>query len=134
MPRANRHFLPGHVWHITHRCHQKSFLLKFARDRHRYLRWVFEAKKRFGLSVLNYIVTFNHVHLLVKDTGRHVISQSMQLIACRTAQEYNQRKGRQGAFWEDRYHATAIQVDGKKRGHSDFLRLTFCFRPTRERG
>ncbi len=33
------------------------------------------------------------------------------LIAGRTAQEYNQRKGRQGAFWEDRYHATAIEVD-----------------------
>ena len=30
---------------------------------------VFEAKKRFGLSVLNYMVTSNHVHLLVKDTG-----------------------------------------------------------------
>ncbi len=35
----------------------------------------------------------------------------MQLIAGRTAQEYNQRKGRQGAFWEDRYHATAIEAD-----------------------
>jgi len=111
MPRANRHFLPGHVWHLTHRCHQRQFLLKFARDRRRYLHWVFEAKKRFGLSVLNYMVTSNHVHLLVKDTGEHVIPQSMQLIAGRTAQEYNQRKGRQGAFWEDRYHATAIEVD-----------------------
>ena len=27
------------------------------RDRRRYLRWVFAAKKRFGLSVLNYRVT-----------------------------------------------------------------------------
>lgn len=35
----------------------------------------------------------------------------MQLIAGRTAQEYNQRKKRQGAFWEDRYHATAIEMD-----------------------
>ena len=34
----------------------------------------------------------------------------MQLIAGRTAQEYNQRKGRQGAFWDDRYHATAIEA------------------------
>jgi REP-associated tyrosine transposase len=25
--------------------------------------------------------------------------------------EYNQRKDRQGAFWEDRYHATAIEAD-----------------------
>jgi hypothetical protein len=50
MPRANRHFLPGYIWHITHRCHHKNLLLKFARDRRSYLRWLFEAKKRFGLS------------------------------------------------------------------------------------
>jgi len=36
MPRANRHFFPGYVWHITHRCHRKIFLLKFARDRQRF--------------------------------------------------------------------------------------------------
>ena len=111
MPRANRHFLPGHVWHITHRCHQKQFLLKFPRDRRRYVHWVFEAKKRFGFCILNYMVTSNHVHLLVKDTGGDAIPQSMQLIAGRTAQEFNQRKNRHGAFWEDRYHATAIQAD-----------------------
>ena len=94
MPRANRYFIPGHVWHITHRCHRSEFLLKFARDRKRWRHWLFEAKKRFGLSVLNYIVTSNHIHLLVKDTGKDVIPKSMQLIAGRTAQEYNQRKNR----------------------------------------
>jgi putative transposase len=109
MPRASRHFLPGHVWHITHRCHQKAFLLKFAQDRQHYLHWLFEAKKRFGLGVLNYTVTSNHIHILVKDTAPEVIARSMQLIAGRTAQDYNQRKARKGAFWEDRYHATAIE-------------------------
>ena len=54
MPRAKRHFLPGYVRHITHRCHRKSFLLKFARDRRAYLRWVVEARKGFGISVLDY--------------------------------------------------------------------------------
>jgi len=111
MARANRHFLPGYLWHITHRCHHKNFLLKFVRDRRSYLRWLFEAKKRFGLSVLDYIVTSNHVHLLIKDTGSNVIADSMQLIAGRTGQEYNQRKARHGAFWEDRYPATAIEAD-----------------------
>lgn len=52
MPRANRHYLPGYVWPITHRWDKKEFLLKFARDRRRWLVWLFEAKKRFGLSVL----------------------------------------------------------------------------------
>ena len=42
---------------------------------------------------------------------KDVIAQSMQLIAGRTAQEYNERKGRHGAFWEDRYHATAIEAN-----------------------
>ena len=69
---------------------------------------VFEAKKRFGLSVLTYVVTSN-IHLLIKDTGPNVIAHSMQLIAGRTAQEYNQRKGRHGTFGR-RYHATAIEA------------------------
>ena len=81
------------------------------RDRCRDQRWLFEAKKRFGFSVLDYLMTSNHIHLLVKDTGSNVIAQSMQLIAGRTAQKYNQRKGKRGAFWEDRYHATAIEID-----------------------
>ncbi|CAB1080953.1 Transposase and inactivated derivatives [Olavius algarvensis Delta 1 endosymbiont] len=34
----------------------------------------------------------------------------MGLIAGRTAQQYNQRKKRKGAFWQDRYHATAIET------------------------
>ena len=106
MARANRHFLPGHLWHITHRCHEREFLLKFARDRRSYLRWLFESKKRFGLCVLDYVVTSNHIHLLVKDTGNGVIPRSMQLLAGCTGQDYNRRKGREGAFWEDRYHAT----------------------------
>jgi hypothetical protein len=28
MPRANRHFIPGYVWHITYRCHKKKFLME----------------------------------------------------------------------------------------------------------
>jgi putative transposase len=57
------------------------------------------------------MVTSNHTHLLLKTPGPNVIGQSMQLIAGRTAPEYNQRKGRQGAFWENRYHVTAIEAD-----------------------
>jgi len=130
MPRANRYFLPGHVWHITHRCHKKEFLLKFAKDRNRWRHLLFEARKRFGLCVLNYIITSNHIHLLVRDRGQGEIKKSMQLVAGRTAQEYNQRKGRKGAFCEDRYLATAVgsetylaccMVYMKKRGRFPFI-------------
>ena len=110
MARAKRHYIPGCIWHITHRCHKREFLLKFSRDRHRYLQWLYQARKRYGLTILNYMVTSNHVHLLIADEGdRSVIPNSMQLVAGRTGQEYNQRKARRGAYWEDRYHATAVE-------------------------
>ena len=110
MPRANRHYIPGQVWHITHRCHKKEFLLKFRKDRKRWQHWLFKAKKRFGLQILNYMVTSSHYHMVVIDGGdRDVLPKSIQLIAGRTAQEFNKRKKRRGAFWEDRYHATAIE-------------------------
>ncbi len=111
MPRANRFYMPGALWHITHRCHDQAFLLKFERDRLCWKHWLFQATKRYGLCVLNYIATSNHVHLLVRDTGRSEIARSMQLISGRTAQQYNQRKSRKGAFWEGRYFATAVSGD-----------------------
>ena len=87
-------------------------MLKFSKDKRRWLRWLFEAKKRYGVSILNYTVTSNHVHVLVVDDGdRDVIPNSIQLIAGRTGQEYNRRKNRKGAFWEDRYHATAVECN-----------------------
>jgi putative transposase len=40
---------------IYHRCHKREFLLKFPRDRRRWIEWLYQAKKRYsGLSVLNY--------------------------------------------------------------------------------
>ena len=112
MARAKRHYLPGQIWHLTHRCHKREFLLKLVMDRRKWVQWLFEAKKRYGLVILNYAVTSNHVHLLVLDEkGRDVIPQSIKLVAGRTGQEYNLRKNRKGAFWEDRYHATAVESE-----------------------
>lgn len=150
MPRANRHFIPGLIWHITHRCHKKEFLLKFRRDKLVWMQWALQAKIRYGLIILNFMITSNHIHLLgmagrrrsegvvvragvggavgdgvgigsgkggIAGTGaisntndEPAIARALQLMQGRVAQEYNRRKDRHGAFWEDRYHATAIET------------------------
>jgi putative transposase len=46
---------------------------------------------------------------VVGDDDRDLIPNSIKLIAERTGQEFNQRKKRKGAFWGDRYHATAVE-------------------------
>ncbi len=112
MSRAKRHYLPGYIWHITHRCHKGEFLLKFHRDRKKWLYWLYQANQRFRVSILNYIVTSNHIHLLVFcDCDKNDIANAIHLASGRTAWEYNKRKKRRGSFWEDRYHATAVAAD-----------------------
>jgi hypothetical protein len=69
MPRAHRHFIPGHVWHITHRCHQSKFLFKFTRDRGRYVHWLSEA---IAVGSLAFVETVKN-DLGVKAMHREVI-------------------------------------------------------------
>lgn len=112
MPRASRYYLPGNIWHITHRCHNRDFLFRSIRDRMFWIYFLSRTRKRFEIKILNYIVTSNHIHLLVKDDSNdRCISRFMQYLQGVTAQVYNEKKKRKGAFWEDRYHATAIESD-----------------------
>jgi len=112
MARANRLSGIGNdggVFHVTHRCHNRDFLLKFARDRDTYRIMVWEHLRRFNVSVLDYCVTSNHVHLLVDTSVRMEISGFMRDVASEFARAYNRRKDRSDAFWGDNYHATLVE-------------------------
>ena len=111
MPRAHRYFTQGRIFHITHRCHDRSFLLKFAKDRSLYREMLRELLDRFGIPLLGYCLTSNHVHLLMVSPERDPVASLMQCMAGDFAQKYNIRKKRSGAFWGDRYHATLVEGD-----------------------
>ena len=108
MARANRYMVPGAAYHLTHRCHDGVFLLKFATDRNRYRDILREELAGSTVSLLSYCITSNHVHLLVAGGAREDVARLMQAAQGRFAEEYNRKKGRRGAFWSDRYHATMI--------------------------
>jgi putative transposase len=112
MPRANRFQQPEMVCHLTHRCHNRSFLLGFARDRTEYRKRLRQASKKFGVSLLNYCLTSNHTHEIAIESRRGGISRMMQQLEGDFASFYNQRKHRSGSFWEDRYHCTMVE-DGE---------------------
>ena len=81
MPRANRYFIPGQVYHLTHRCHDRRFLLKFARDRNAYRMQLRKAVAQFELSLLHHCLTRNHVHLIACAEDPEQISRFMQWVA-----------------------------------------------------
>ena len=44
------------MWHLTHRCHRRQFLLRFGRDQRLWTSWFYEARVRHRLCVLDYVV------------------------------------------------------------------------------
>jgi hypothetical protein len=60
MARANRLRGDGGIFHLTHRCHNRAFLLKFARDRDAYRAKVREHLQQFDVALLDYWLTSNH--------------------------------------------------------------------------
>ena len=109
VPRANRYFVPGKFYHLTHRCHDRRFLFKFVRDRNQYRQLLWSSLREFPVTVLAYCITSNHTHVLARSESDGAISQWMQSVEGEFAQSYNRRKGRRGAFWSDRYHCTMIE-------------------------
>lgn len=109
MPRANRYILPGYLYHLTHRCHNRSFLLRFAVDRNVYCQRLRIAAKQFRISLLNYAITCNHTHLLVTSRQTKSISRFMQKLEGQFALDYNRRRLRGSAFWGGRFHCTMIE-------------------------
>lgn len=108
MPRSNRYILPGYIYHVTHRCHDRRFLLKVGLDRTEYRERLRLALRDYRIALFAYCITSNHTHLLLACRVKNDISRMMQKLEGDFAQYYNRRRGRRGAFWEDRFHATMI--------------------------
>ncbi len=101
--------LTGGAYHLTHRCHNRSWLFRFACDRTEYSRRLRDSVRAFDVSLLTYCITFNHTHLLVVARKPGDASALMQKLEGEFAEYYNARKHRTGAFWSGRYHCTMIE-------------------------
>ncbi|MFZ4394884.1 MAG: transposase [Kiritimatiellia bacterium] len=112
MPNASRYLEPGYTYHLTHRCHDRRFLLRFAQDRDAYRQWLREGVGRYGVAVYNYCVTMNHVHVIAHVEDAEAVAAMMQLASATVARRWNRRKGHEGSVWEHPYKCTRIQ-DGR---------------------
>ena len=80
-------------------------------DRRNFIGRLRQAMTKYPVDVLDYMVTSNHIHLLLWAGGANAVSGFMQYIQGTTGRDYNRRKGREGAVWSGRYHPTLIQND-----------------------
>jgi putative transposase len=96
-------------YHITHRCQERRFLFKHRLDRWNYVKRLRQMVEEYDVDVLNYIVTSNHVHLLLFARRATDVSAALHFLQGTTAGDFNRRVKREGAFWRGRYHPTLIE-------------------------
>jgi REP-associated tyrosine transposase len=109
MPRANKYILPGYAYHLTHRCHDRQWLLKFIVDRNAYRNRLRLTLRETKVSLLSYCITSSHIHLLMSSNSPGDVGQFMRKQQGEFAEWYNRRKVRSGAFWNGRYHCTMVE-------------------------
>lgn len=97
--------------HVTHRCHKREYLLGYDLDRRIYRNRLVEAAGRFpAIRVLDYVITSNHVHLLLYAPRMRDLSEFMKWLQGTAAGDINRRQKREGAFWKGRFHATLVET------------------------
>lgn len=109
MPNASRYLQSGYTYHLTHRCHDKRFLLRTARERNDYRKWLREGAIRYKVPIYNYCITSNHVHVIAHVDNPEAVSAMMQLASATVARHWNRLKGHEGSFWEHPFKCTVIQ-------------------------
>jgi putative transposase len=68
-----------------------------------------EARDHFHLSLYNYCLMTNHVHLLFKVCFEDTLSKVMHWMSTTFSRKFNKLAGRKGHLWEGRFRSAIIE-------------------------
>ena len=77
-------------------------------EKHTYLKYLNEEKKKYDIKVLAYAIMDNHIHLLIYDKREENISKWMQIVNTKYAKFYNKENDRVGYVYRDRFKSKPI--------------------------
>jgi len=94
--------------HVTLRCNNREFLFTDPSFQlfHEILQ---EGRAKFGLSLYNYCLMTNHVHLLFEVSHEDTLSKAMHWIGNTFSRRFNKDTGRGGHLWEGRFRSAIVE-------------------------
>jgi len=108
MSRPPRFSYAHALHHVTLRCNNREFL--FADPSFQlFLDVLQEARGLFPLSLYNYCLMTNHVHLVFKAGQDDTLSAAMHWISSTFSRRFNRLRGRHGHLWEGRFRSTIVE-------------------------
>ena len=111
MARRPRFALPGLPQHVMQRGNNRQATFYTDEDRRFYLDCLDDAARKYGCLVHAYVLMTNHVHLLATPQEPLALSRTMQHLGRRYVRYVNDRYGRSGTLWEDRFKASLVDTE-----------------------
>jgi len=99
---------PGGIYHLISRCVNKEYLLAGAEERRRYLSLLARAASKTDADLLAYGMMSTHNHLAVR-AGQQPLSSMMKSVNSAYALWKNEKEGRLGPLFADRYKAILVE-------------------------
>jgi len=108
MGRPLRMTYRGALHHVTMRCNNKEFLFDDI-TRANFLDVLIESCKKMNVSLHDFCLMTNHVHLLFTVKADDTLSRFMHRTANVFANRFNKRRERKGHLWEGRFASTIVE-------------------------
>ena len=110
MARPLRIEYEGALYHITARGNERKKIFFSGTDYEKFLHYVAEAKKKYGIKLHCYVLMSNHYHLVV-ETPKANLSKTMQYINGSYTTYVNIKRRRSGHLFQGRYKAILVSRD-----------------------
>jgi REP element-mobilizing transposase RayT len=122
MPRAERIWFPGAIYHIIQRGNDQNEIYKEDRDFIWFLKTVMKVKKDIAFKVYCYVLMSNHYHMTVETSDTH-ISDIMHAINSTYAIRFNQKYNRKGHVFQGRFKGLLVDKENYLMELSRYIHL-----------
>ena len=110
MARPLRIEYEGALYHVTARGNERKKIYFSKTDYEKFLYYVAQAKKKFGIKIYSYVLMSNHYHLVI-ETPEANLCKTMQYINGSYTTYLNIKRRRSGHLFQGRYKAIIVDRD-----------------------
>jgi putative transposase len=106
--RTSRTVAPGLPHHVLQYGNYGHRVFDDACDYERYLGWLAEYGRRFGMTIWAYCLMPNHVHHICVPLTESALGRTFNALHMRFAQYMNLKRGVRGHLWQGRFYSSIL--------------------------
>ena len=111
MPRSARIVISDTPHHITQRGNNQQDVFFVDDDREKFLYFLGEQSKRFGMIIDGFCLMTNHIHLIATPTREDSLAKTMGRVNLLYSQYLNYMHGRTGHLWQNRFFSCPLDTN-----------------------